>query len=52
MYHHDIVKLDHQDNSATYCIFCLTNLQNCYDIEDSQRLFIYFFIMNKIKNQF
>ena len=52
MYRHDVVKLDRQDDSAAYRVFCSTNLQNCRDIEDSQGLFVYLFIMGKIKNQF
>ena len=26
MYHHDVVKLDRQDDSAAYYVFCSTNL--------------------------
>uniref|UniRef100_U9SUQ0 Uncharacterized protein n=1 Tax=Rhizophagus irregularis (strain DAOM 181602 / DAOM 197198 / MUCL 43194) TaxID=747089 RepID=U9SUQ0_RHIID len=50
MYHQDMIKLDRQDDSATYHAFCSGNLQNCYDIikEDMQRIFVYLFIIGEL----
>ncbi|GBB97652.1 hypothetical protein RclHR1_30270001 [Rhizophagus clarus] len=47
MYHHDVIKLNRQDDGAAYRVFCLENLQNCYNVikEDMRRIFIYLFIM-------
>jgi hypothetical protein len=45
MYRHDVIKLDRQDDGAAYRVFCSKNLQNCRDIEDTQGLFVYLFIM-------
>ncbi|PKC59128.1 hypothetical protein RhiirA1_469907 [Rhizophagus irregularis] len=50
MYHQDMIKLDRQDDGATYHAFCSGNLQNCYDIikEDMQRIFVYLFIIGEL----
>jgi hypothetical protein len=48
MYRHDVIKLDRQDDGAAYRVFCSRNLQNCCDIEDTQGLFVYLFIMGKL----
>ena len=45
MYHHDVVKLDRQDDGAAYRVFCSKNLQNCCEEEDMQGFFVYLFIM-------
>ncbi|CAB4434731.1 unnamed protein product [Rhizophagus irregularis] len=48
MYRHDVIKLDRQDDGAAYRVFCSRNLQNCRDIEDTQGLFVYLFIMGEL----
>ncbi|RGB37930.1 hypothetical protein C1646_756354 [Rhizophagus diaphanus] len=36
MYCHDVIKLDHQNDGAAYRVFCLGNLQNCYEAHDTE----------------
>ncbi|RGB37430.1 hypothetical protein C1646_756961 [Rhizophagus diaphanus] len=53
MYRHDVIKLDHQDDGTAYRVFCSGNLQNCHEAhdteEDMRELFVYLFIMERIK---
>ncbi|CAB4482434.1 unnamed protein product [Rhizophagus irregularis] len=52
MYHHDVIKLDRQDDGAAYRVFCSENLRNCHGThnieEDMRGLFVYLFIMGEL----